>query len=398
MEIKMEKMTVGEYRDKLELGEIENPIFQSGLRWKPDQIARLGECLVNGRLVPPIIVAVVPADDGDNLVFRVDGNQRTEAILQTEANLNTAIETAKDDEAAQLASDRLDSFLSAPLYVMYCHCDNIVDAATLFRDLNNGTALSGIQKNKAQFPVSVMDTLSKYQRNFERFFGKGAKMGKVNIDTAAAFLLAAQLDPVSASTGAASASKVLANYKGECQEDRTNMARLMEVLTKLGEHDAKITAQRKKIDADIAAAEAEKRSYSAPDIPAYGGAGDDVKMLAYWSSPVRMVPLYLACTSLTDKTPDDIVTACIAFNPASKAKCTVIRTGKGKNPVTKRERTEYNKLWLDTANGKAQTAGRIQSLREWISNYNIGEDCAPTTHKTSTKDDVRAALLGELAG
>ena len=66
-----ETMTIGEYLDRVETGEIANPEFQSGQRWTEKQRARLVECLIAGRPVPPMIFARIPVTDGEPLTLRV---------------------------------------------------------------------------------------------------------------------------------------------------------------------------------------------------------------------------------------------------------------------------------------------------------------------------------------
>ena len=150
-----ETMAIGEYLDRVETGEIANPEFQSGQRWTEKQRARLVECLISGRPVPPMIFARIPTTDGEPLTLRVDGNQRNGAILW-------AVERFSED-GEEPDAEKLEALKAARIDAQTVDAPNLMEAARLFIDLNNGTALSAIQRNKAQLSPSMMSYVNAYQ-------------------------------------------------------------------------------------------------------------------------------------------------------------------------------------------------------------------------------------------
>ena len=302
-----ETMTIGEYLDRVETGEIANPEFQSGQRWTDKQRARLIECLIAGRPVPPMIFARIPVTDGEPLTLRVDGNQRNGAIFWA---LERFAEDGEEPDA-----EKLEQLKAARIDAQTVDAPSLMEAARLFIDLNNGTALSAIQRNKAQLTPSLMAYVNAYQDALTAA-RPGEKWGKVNADTAAAMLAAAAIKPTEAATSSASAVKVLSSVKDAPALNAGHLIMLMDAVRLLAAQDAHKDAQA----AAARAAALEGDALGAIDTSApvkYGNKG--TRELLYWTTPAHLVPAWVyICLHGDDVTAETLAACMIAFDPAAK--------------------------------------------------------------------------------
>ncbi len=376
--VQYEQMTVGEYLDRVETGEIANPEFQSGQRWTEKQRARLVECLIAGRPVPPMIFARIPTTDGEPLTLRVDGNQRNGAILW-------AVERFSED-GEEPDAEKLEALKAARIDAQTVDAPNLMEAARLFIDLNNGTALSAIQRNKAQLSPSMMSYVNAYQDALTAA-RPGEKWGKVNADTAAAMLAAAAVKPTDAATSSASAVKVLSAVKDAPEFNAANLAMLMDAVRLLAAGDAHKDAQA----AAARAAALEGDALGAIDTSApvkYGNKG--TKELSYWTSPAHLVPAWVyVCLHGDDCTADGLADCMRAFDPAAKIRYSYTKKS-GK--TSKRVGTSIQAAFGDTSNAKTATLARICGFNAFANSY-FAQDADITPQ--AAEDDAQTAQAVE---
>lgn len=376
--VQYEQMTVGEYLDRVETGEIANPEFQSGQRWTDKQRARLVECLIAGRPVPPMIFARIPTTDGEPLTLRVDGNQRNGAILW-------AVERFSED-GEEPDAEKLEAIKAARIDAQTVDAPNLMEAARLFIDLNNGTALSAIQRNKAQLSPSMMSYVNAYQDALTAA-RPGEKWGKVNADTAAAMLAAAAVKPTDAATSSASAVKVLSAVKDAPEFNAAHLAMLMDAVRLLAAGDAHKDAQA----AAARAAALEGDALGAIDTSApvkYGNKG--VKELSYWTSPAHLVPAWVyVCLHGEDCTAEGLADCMRAFDPAAKIRYSYTKKS-GK--TSKRVGTSIQAAFGDTSNAKTATLARICGFNAFANSF-FAQDADITPQ--AVEDDAQTAQAVE---
>lgn len=376
--VQYEQMTVGEYLDRVETGEIANPEFQSGQRWTEKQRARLVECLIAGRPVPPMIFARIPTTDGEPLTLRVDGNQRNGAILW-------AVERFSED-GEEPDAEKLEALKAARIDAQTVDAPNLMEAARLFIDLNNGTALSAIQRNKAQLSPSMMSYVNAYQDALTAA-RPGEKWGKVNADTAAAMLAAAAVKPTDAATSSASAVKVLSAVKDAPEFNAAHLAMLMDAVRLLAAGDAHKDAQA----AAARAAALEGDALGAVDTSApvkYGNKG--MKELSYWTSPAHLVPAWVyVCLHGEDCTAEGLADCMRAFDPAAKIRYSYTKKS-GK--TSKRVGTSIQAAFGDTSNAKTATLARICGFNAFANSY-FAQDADITPQ--AVEDDAQTAQAVE---
>lgn len=373
-----ETMTIGEYLDRVETGEIANPEFQSGQRWTEKQRARLVECLISGRPVPPMIFARIPTTDGEPLTLRVDGNQRNGAILW-------AVERFSED-GEEPDAEKLEALKAARIDAQTVDAPNLMEAARLFIDLNNGTALSAIQRNKAQLSPSMMSYVNAYQDALTAA-RPGEKWGKVNADTAAAMLAAAAVKPTDAATSSASAVKVLSAVKDAPEFNAAHLAMLMDAVRLLAAGDAHKDAQA----AAARAAALEGDALGAIDTSApvkYGNKG--MKELSYWTSPAHLVPAWVyVCLHGEDCTAEGLADCMRAFDPAAKIRYSYTKKS-GK--TSKRVGTSIQAAFGDTSNAKTATLARICGFNAFANSFFAQDaDIAPQ----AVEEDAQTAQAVE---
>lgn len=376
--VQYEQMTVGEYLDRVETGEIANPEFQSGQRWTEKQRARLVECLIAGRPVPPMIFARIPTTDGEPLTLRVDGNQRNGAILW-------AVERFSED-GEEPDAEKLEALKAARIDAQTVDAPNLMEAARLFIDLNNGTALSAIQRNKAQLSPSMMSYVNAYQDALTAA-RPGEKWGKVNADTAAAMLAAAAVKPTDAATSSASAVKVLSAVKDAPEFNAAHLAMLMDAVRLLAAGDAHKDAQA----AAARAAALEGDALGAVDTSApvkYGNKG--MKELSYWTSPAHLVPAWVyVCLHGEDCTAEGLADCMRAFDPAAKIRYSYTKKS-GK--TSKRVGTSIQAAFGDTSNAKTATLARICGFNAFA-NSHFAQDADITPQ--AVEEDAQTAQAVE---
>lgn len=338
------RMTIGEVLDNLDTGAWAYPIFQRGFVWKQSQIDLLGDSiLVSGIPLPAIIVAKVAQGDEElNLV--IDGLQRTTAIRKVIEGI---------DVNNPYEADSLDFLLGAPIDVQIINCENDVSkAAELFKRYNNGVALSGIQRNKANLPADILGALSPYLDGFKKVYGSDTKIGKATSDTVAMFLAACLTDPQKAATSSATASKILLSC--DAKEIAPYPAELVKAYADMVEN-----------------------------LPE-----DSYTDKAFWNTSARMIPAIMAGVA-KKVSPDEFTKKLLAVDYFdNNEKCRISTVQGVKNPVTKTSTEKMRSIMSDTGNGHKPTDKRFQAFINVLSR--AIEDTAETT------DNGQADLLAQI--
>lgn len=387
--VRYERMTFGEYLDAIAAGEIAEPVFQRGAVWTEKQNARLLACLLAGRVMPAIIVATVPMNDGERLGLLVDGKQRTTA-------LTTALEAAETDAD----EERAEAIKAIAVDILYTDTPSLTAAAEFFVDLNSGAKLSAIQRNKAALSDSCMAFVNSFQNELTRA-RPGEKWGKVNADTAAAMLAAAVVDGVNVATSSAGASKILAGVKDAPAFPALRLAQLLRAIQLLEAGDAQTVADYNAAKAAALAAVGEDSALVDVSAPInYGNKGG--KEAVYWCSPAHLVPVWVWACRREDVDADALAEIMKAFNPSAKARFSFTQN-KGK--TSKRVSKSLADAWGDTSNSKAATYARTAGFAAFAKSYLemkdapelAADDMEQTAERAQDVADTAAALAQALA-
>lgn len=387
--VRYERMTFGEYLDAIAAGEIAEPVFQRGAVWTEKQNARLLACLLAGRVMPAIIVATVPMNDGERLGLLVDGKQRTTA-------LTTALEAAEAEED----DTRAEAIKAIAVDILYTDTPSLTAAAEFFVDLNSGAKLSAIQRNKAALSDSCMAFVNSFQNELTRA-RPGEKWGKVNADTAAAMLAAAVVDGVNVATSSAGASKILAGVKEAPAFPALRLAQLLRAIQLLEAGDAQTVADYNAAKAAALAAVGEDSALVDVSAPInYGNKGG--KEAVYWCSPAHLVPVWVWACRREDVDADALAEVMKAFNPTAKARFSFTQN-KGK--TSKRVSKSLADAWGDTSNSKAATYARTAGFAAFAKSYLemkdapelAADDMEQTAERAQDVADTAAALAQALA-
>lgn len=305
MPSEMELVTVA---DLLNLN-VAIPGYQREYQWTEAQEKSLADSLRRGIPLPPVIVARIPRPDGGEELLLIDGRQRTTALR----NITEACGTT-DEGAAKMAE--IDECRA---WVLYVNCQDADEAAVLFVRYNNGSPLSGVQRQKAALPAAKLAIVAPYTEALKRF--GFAKLGKVTPDTAAVMLAAAAVAMVDesakdkASTSGASASKLVAS------------AATVPALERMPGFTAAIEAV-----ANI----------------------EDKAKRAIWATPARLIPLCMA-SEKARATVDEVAQMLETFNAESGKLATVVHKGKPSE-------VSVSEAFSDRSNAAKATAARRDVL------------------------------------
>lgn len=329
----MELVTVGEVLDR----DFLVPTFQRPFQWKTSQIDLLCDSLMKGIPLPAIIIARITFPDGHVELLLIDGVQRTTALRKL-------VEGCDTSEAGQTA---LEAILSGSIWIMYVDCPTLEMAAELFVRYNNGAALSGAQRNKADLPPVKLEAVAPYIKRLGEF--NFTKLGKVTPDTAAIMLAAAAVSVINAdykdkaSTSGASAAKVL------------KAAPRIPALERMEGFNAAISAVAKT---------------------------EDKAKRALWASPARLVPLAMAAEAV--KADEAALSKLIdGANMESAESVTVVHKGKT-------DTTTVSAAFADKSNAAKATAARRDAIAHLLTKADKGEAAAVKA--------TAAALAGMVKG
>lgn len=160
----------------------DRPVVQRGYVWTEEQEDKLLETILAGKPIPALIIGELTVDD-KNMSLIIDGLQRTTAIR------NLSARYPRWDEMTEYQRSEYSYLMEYTVHVMRIRCNSILDLADLFTRYNSGTALTAIQKGKAQLPADMLPKVNVWaewaQKNLP------AKCGNVNSDTVGTLLACA---------------------------------------------------------------------------------------------------------------------------------------------------------------------------------------------------------------
>ena len=177
--VRMEVITIEELLDGIATGKICLPEYQRPVVWTDDQCKLLADTVKHGYPYGVLSLAEITSDDGETKCLLIDGHQRRSALEKNVKWYDEKIDSLilASDEAARVgkAQGELDkitseiekaeaekmAFLSSEVVLEVAKL-SIPEAAQMFVRLNNGKALSGIQKGTAKIDSKTLAKARQY--------------------------------------------------------------------------------------------------------------------------------------------------------------------------------------------------------------------------------------------
>ena len=177
--VRMEVITIEELLDNIDTGKICLPEYQRPVVWTDDQVKLLADTVKHGYPYGVLSLAEITSDDGETKALLIDGHQRRSALAKIVKWYDEKIDSLilASDEAARAGKpqeelDKITSeiekaeaekmeFLSSEVVLEVAKL-SIPEAAQMFVRLNNGKALSGIQKGTAKIDSRTLAKARQY--------------------------------------------------------------------------------------------------------------------------------------------------------------------------------------------------------------------------------------------
>ena len=176
--VRMEVITIEELLDSIATGKICLPEYQRPVVWSDDQCKLLADTVKKGYPYGVLSLAEITSDDDETKCLLIDGHQRRTALAkiyqQMEEKIDSLLlasdemakagkmdEVAKIDEELKKAEAGKQEFLSSEVVLEVAKL-TIPEAAQMFVRLNNGKALSGIQKGTAKIDSKTLAKARQY--------------------------------------------------------------------------------------------------------------------------------------------------------------------------------------------------------------------------------------------
>lgn len=177
--VRMEVITIEELLDNIDTGKICLPEYQRPVVWTDDQVKLLADTVKHGYPYGVLSLAEITSDDGETKALLIDGHQRRSALAKIVSWYDEKIDSLilASDEAARAGKpqeelDKITSeiekaeaekmeFLSSEVVLEVAKL-SIPEAAQMFVRLNNGKALSGIQKGTAKIGSKTLAKARQY--------------------------------------------------------------------------------------------------------------------------------------------------------------------------------------------------------------------------------------------
>lgn len=177
--VRMEVITIEELLDNIDTGKICLPEYQRPVVWTDDQVKLLADTVKHGYPYGVLSLAEITSDDGETKALLIDGHQRRSALAKIVKWYDEKIDSLilASDEAARAGKpqeelDKITSeiekaeaekmeFLSSEVVLEVAKL-SIPEAAQMFVRLNNGKALSGIQKGTAKIDSKTLAKARQY--------------------------------------------------------------------------------------------------------------------------------------------------------------------------------------------------------------------------------------------
>lgn len=177
--VRMEVITIEELLDNIDTGKICLPEYQRPVVWTDEQVKLLADTVKHGYPYGVLSLAEITSDDGDTKALLIDGHQRRSALAKIVSWYDEKIDSLilASDEAARAgkpqeeldkitseiekAEDEKMDFLASEVVLEVAKL-TIPEAAQMFVRLNNGKALSGIQKGTAKIDSKTLAKARQY--------------------------------------------------------------------------------------------------------------------------------------------------------------------------------------------------------------------------------------------
>lgn len=147
----MKKITIEAVKDYLTKGR-QLPEFQRGTSWTALQYAKLLETIKSNGIIPSFAIGKIADSDEE---FIIDGRQRTEALLAIISQLEKASSSENPEESAK-AKELLEMVSNFELVLIVKEFKTVMEMASSFTLLNNGTPLSACQRLRPNFKQQVL--------------------------------------------------------------------------------------------------------------------------------------------------------------------------------------------------------------------------------------------------
>lgn len=177
--VSMEVITIEELMEQVAAGNICLPEYQRPIVWTDEQIKLLADTVKKGYPYGVLSLAEITNDEGETKRLLIDGWQRKSAIAKIHQSYDDRVDSlllASDDmaragkpqeeldkiasEIEKVEAERL-AFLSSEVVLEVAKL-SIPEAALMFVRLNNGKALSGIQKGTAKIDSKTLAKARQY--------------------------------------------------------------------------------------------------------------------------------------------------------------------------------------------------------------------------------------------
>lgn len=177
--VRMEVITIEELLDNIDTGKICLPEYQRPVVWTDDQVKLLADTVKHGYPYGVLSLAEITSENGETKSLLIDGHQRRSALAKIVSWYDEKIDSLilASDEAARAGKpqEELDKITSeiekaeaekmdflASEVVLEVAKLSIPEAAQMFVRLNNGKALSGIQKGTAKIDSKTLAKARQY--------------------------------------------------------------------------------------------------------------------------------------------------------------------------------------------------------------------------------------------
>lgn len=177
--VRMEVITIEELLDNIDTGKICLPEYQRPVVWTDDQVKLLADTVKHGYPYGVLSLAEITSENGETKSLLIDGHQRRSALEKIVKWHDEKIDSLilASDEAARAGKpqEELDKITSeiekaeaekmeflASEVVLEVAKLSIPEAAQMFVRLNNGKALSGIQKGTAKIDSKTLAKARQY--------------------------------------------------------------------------------------------------------------------------------------------------------------------------------------------------------------------------------------------
>lgn len=177
--VRMEVITIEELLDNIDTGKICLPEYQRPVVWTDEQVKLLADTVKHGYPYGVLSLAEITSENGETKSLLIDGHQRRSALAKIVSWHDEKIDSLllASDEAARAGKpqeelDKITSeiekaeaekmeFLSSEVVLEVAKL-SIPEAAQMFVRLNNGKALSGIQKGTAKIDSKTLAKARQY--------------------------------------------------------------------------------------------------------------------------------------------------------------------------------------------------------------------------------------------